>query len=209
MGDVSLVGYHGTCSSARANIQRKGLDPAETHNRSDHWLGQGVYFFEEQGHAHSWALRVTSPKKNIGTFPIVYRADIVADEAQVIDFDDNDNISRFIAFARDIQLAIREECLKKGVGYPILNDETTRALFFDYYKREYGIKVMIRTYCWNYDRRVSNALQYTNDEEKVETQKNFTRILGLRFNERQICVSDKDCIKNCVIVYDGEEVDVI
>ncbi len=206
MGDVSLVGYHGTCSSARTNIQRKGLDPAETHHRSDHWLGQGVYFFEEQGHARGWAHIVTSQKKNIGTFPLVYRADIVADETQVMDFDVNDNISRFLVFAHDLQPAIREECLKKGVGYPRFNDETAMALFFDYYKREYGIKVMIRTYCWNYDRRVSYKLQ---DKGNIETQKNFTRMLRLPFKERQICVSDKDCIKNCVIVYDGEELNVI
>lgn len=209
MGDVSLVGYHGTCSSAKANIQLRGLDPAETHKRNDHWLGQGVYFFEDQGHAHSWAFSLTSKKVNRGTFPVVYRADIVADETQIIDFDDNDNISRFIAFAREFRPAIMEECRKQGKGYLRLNDETTKALFFDYYKRTHGIKVMIRTYCWNYDRRVLYDLQYTDDKEEVETQKDFTSMLNLRFNERQICVSDKDCIKNCVIVYDGEEADVI
>ena len=204
MGDVSLIGYHGTCSSARENIQRKGLDPAETRKRSDHWLGQGVYFFAEQGHAHSWALSETKKKVNIGTFPIVYRADIVADEAQVIDFDDNDNISRFISFAKELSITIREECRKQNRGYPRFTYETSKAFFYDYYKREMGIKVMIRTYSWDYDRRV---LQYMNDKEEVEAQKSLTHMLGLCFGERQICVSDGACIKNCVIVYDGEEAD--
>ena len=68
---------------------------------------------------------------------------------------------------------------------------------------------MIRTYTWNYDRRVLYNSHYTDDKKEVETQKGFTSLLNLRFNERQICVSDKDCIKNCVIVYDGEEADVI
>ena len=202
-----MKGYHGTCSSEKVNIQRNGLDPARTHYRKDHWLGQGVYFFEDQGHAHYWALILASRKgKNI--FPLVYKADIVADETQVMDFDDNDNLSRFIDYSQELISAIREDCRKQGKGYPKFDEGTSRALFYDYYKREKGIKVMLRTYSWNYDRRVLNNM-HCADVKEIEAQKYFTHILGARFNERQICVSDKNCIKNCVIVYDGEEAGVI
>lgn len=38
------VGYHGTCSKYRDSIEKEGFDPRKCKHRSDHWLGQGVYF---------------------------------------------------------------------------------------------------------------------------------------------------------------------
>lgn len=45
------IGYHGTCLRYRHNIEKNGLDPEECNQRNDHWLGQGVYFFDDYDHA--------------------------------------------------------------------------------------------------------------------------------------------------------------
>ena len=44
---MNEVGYHGTCSKYRYDIEKNGLDPIKSKYRADHWLGQGVYFFDD------------------------------------------------------------------------------------------------------------------------------------------------------------------
>ena len=41
---VGITGYHGTSSRHAESIAKNGLDPDKTHERPNHWLGQGVYF---------------------------------------------------------------------------------------------------------------------------------------------------------------------
>lgn len=44
-----------------------------------------------------------------------------------------------------------------------------------------------------------------NKKDK-ELQKKIMNITGLGFNERQICVSKKECIKSTKLIYNEEEV---
>ena len=52
---VGITGYHGTSSRHAESIAKNGLDPDKTHERPNHWLGQGVYFYENFGLAKWWA----------------------------------------------------------------------------------------------------------------------------------------------------------
>ena len=52
---VGITGYHGTSSRHAESIAKNGLDPDKTHERLNHWLGQGVYFYEDFGLAKWWA----------------------------------------------------------------------------------------------------------------------------------------------------------
>lgn len=79
--------------------------------------------------------------------------------------------------------------------------QTLRAVFFDYYKEKYGIDVIIETFqkdCVRY----AGDLQYG---EHLALQKDLAKRLGVYFKETQVCVSDKSCIKEMMIVYDGED----
>lgn len=58
-----ITGYHGTSSNYAESIEKHGLDPDKTHTRPDHWLGQGVYFFEDSDLAKWWACDISG--KNI------------------------------------------------------------------------------------------------------------------------------------------------
>ena len=44
---MNEIGYHGTCSKHKDSIESNGFDPAKCNYRADHWLGQGVYFFDD------------------------------------------------------------------------------------------------------------------------------------------------------------------
>jgi len=108
-------GYHGTCSKYRYNIEVNGLDPARCKYRNDHWLGQGVYFF-------------------------------------------------------------------------------------DYYKEQKGIAVIIGTF----QKEFAGYTKRRSCSEK-ETQKKIMNIIGIKFSERQICISKKECIKTTKLIYNEEE----
>ena len=53
--EYEIVGYHGTTSSAQESIENHGLDPNLVEKRDDHWLGQGVYFYDDFDLAKWWA----------------------------------------------------------------------------------------------------------------------------------------------------------
>ena len=52
---MNEIGYHGTCSKHKDSIESNGFDPAKCNYRADHWLGQGVYFFDDYEKALWWS----------------------------------------------------------------------------------------------------------------------------------------------------------
>lgn len=206
MGDISLRGFHGTSSFAQESIKSRGLDPFATNLRNDHWLGRGVYFFEDLKQAQWWAMCEVAKKHNRGSFPIVYGADIIANANQILNLDDNKEVASFYKFAIENRKEIENFCKKENSGFPILNLEKFKGVFFEFYKREFGIKVVICTFPKDYVRYVPS---YPIDSTERQTQKELVRILKVYFKEKQFCVSDKNCIKNCEMVYNGEEAEII
>ena len=73
--------------------------------------------------------------------------------------------------------------------------------FFDYYKQKKNIAVITRTFQKDY----AGYTTRRNKKDK-ELQKKIMNITGLGFNERQICVSKKECIKSTKLIYNEEEV---
>ncbi len=203
MRDISLTGYHGTGSHARKSIELRGLDPSATRSRSDHWLGQGVYFFEDIAQAKWWAENISSKKH--GSFPVIYCANIVADENHVLNLDDNMVLAAFIRFIKDNLKEVDRLCKAEHQG-AVIEDRQFRAIFFDYYKAVCGIKVVVFTFPKDFVRYVPN---YPTEWSKVSWQKNLLRTLNLSFKEKQICVSDINCIADFTLVYNGEEAEVI
>lgn len=57
---IELIGYHGTFEECSTKI----LDDGFTHSeRKDHWLGQGIYFFDDSDFATWWAFAKKRKKK--------------------------------------------------------------------------------------------------------------------------------------------------
>lgn len=189
------TGYHGTCSKHRYSIETDGLDPAKCKYRSNHWLGQGVYFFDDYEKALWWALNSSSLNGNCGR--VVFQSLIEANDEEVLNLDDNSQLDHFLTETIHTLDEIQNECSGK---MPIFEDNNFRAVFFDYYKQKNGISVIIRTF----PKDVAGYTTRRNTEE-LKKQRKIMKIINIRFNERQICVSKKECIKATKLVYNEEE----
>ncbi len=191
---MNEIGYHGTNTSHRYSIENEGFDPDKAKRRLDHWLGQGVYFFDDYEKALAWAHDTT---RHNGYAAVVYSSEIAAPDDEVLDLDDKHQLDKFVDFVKEKQEEIQNNCIGK---MPIFNAKSMRGVFFDYYKNEMGISVIIKTFtkeCAPYTQR--------RNPSELEFQKKLLRLLDVKFLERQICVSNKDCIKKTVMVYNEEE----
>ncbi len=189
------LGYHGTCTKYQYSIENDGFDPAKSNYRSDHWLGQGVYFFDDYEKALWWASNSSSRNGNCGG--VVFQSFIEADDREVLDLDDNSQLDYFLTETMSTLKEIEKEC---SGNMPIFEDDSFRAVFFDYYKARKGISVIIRTF----QKDIAGYTAKRNFEE-LKKQRKIMKIINIRFNERQICVSKKECMKLTQMVYNEEE----
>lgn len=192
---MNEIGYHGTCSKYRYNIEKEGFDPEKCKYRSDHWLGQGVYFFDDYEKALWWATTISAHNGNCGG--VIFKSVIEAPDEQVLNLDDNSQLDAFMTETLNTLDEIEKECSGK---MPIFEDENFRAVFFDYYKRRKGISVIIGTF----QKDVAGYTTKRTYAEKTKQQK-IMNTIGIKFKERQICVSKKECIKSTKLVYNEEE----
>lgn len=192
---MNEIGYHGTCSKYRYNIESNGLDPKECKYRDDHWLGQGVYFFDDYEKALWWATSISSQNDNCGG--IVFKSNIEAPDEEVLDLDDNKQLDAFMTETLNTLEEVKNCCPGK---MPIFEDTKFRAVFFDYYKQQNGISVIIGTF----QKEIAGYTTKRNYSDR-ELQKKIMNIIGIKFRERQICVSKKECIKETKLVYNEEE----
>lgn len=189
------IGYHGTCTRHRYSIEDGGFDPAKCKHRSDHWLGQGVYFFDDYEKARWWASNSSSQNGNCGG--VIFQSLIEADDEEVLDLDDNHQLDCFITETISTLEEIKNECVGK---MPVFEDHNLRALLFDYYKQTKGISVIIGTF-----RKGVAGYTTKRNPEELKKQRKIMKITNIYFNERQICVSKKECIKSTKMIYNEEE----
>lgn len=194
--EYKIVGYHGTTSSAQESIENYGLDPRRVKIRDDHWLGQGVYFYEDFDLAKWWAETKASKRKHC-EYALVYKSDIICPLKHVLNLDDRNDLDIFIRscldFIKDLQRAYDK--------LPDFEIPKFRAIYFDYYKTQHDIHVIVRTF-------QKDAPKYAGTfrtGEELETQKELLDFLGLSYFETQICVSNADCINEVIKVYDKTE----
>lgn len=189
--------YHGTCSKYRDSIDFGGLDPSKVKFRKDHWLGQGVYFFENINQAIWWAKDISTKPYNYGSSAIVYNAKIEVNQKEVLNLDNNNELDNFFSFVLENLNEIEESASNE---YPIFTRETLRAVYFDYYKIKKNITVIMYTF-------PKDCVRYATirDFKELRIQKELSKALDIYYKETQVCVSKKECIKTCTIVYDEDE----
>ena len=192
-----ITGYHGTCSKHVTSIVKYGLNPSKVKKRADHWLGQELYFYGDMRQAEWWAEDQCSKPYNKNTFPIVYRANLSAEKERILDLDESIQLDCFLDFIlqtwQDINNYYSEE-------KPEFTPETFRAVYFDYYKQINNIVIVKYTFS-----KMIAGYGKRREKKEIKIIKDFSRILGLSYHETQICVSDKNCIENVEIVYNGED----
>lgn len=189
------LGYYGTCSKYQYSIETEGFDPDKSKYRDDHWLGQGIYFFDDYEKSLWWAKTISSQNNNCGS--IVFESLIEATDDVVLNLDDNHQLDAFMTEILHLLEDIQKECPEK---MPIFEEKNFRAVCFDYYKQTKGISVIIGTF----RKDIAGYTTKRNSRDK-KTQKKIMNIIGIQFNERQICVSQKNCIKSTKLVYNEKE----
>ena len=192
-----ITGYHGTSSNYTESIEKHGLDPDKTHTRPDHWLGQGVYFFEDSDLAKWWACDISGKKYNQGSYPVIYQAQIQAPREEVLDLDNYKEYDLFLNRILEMQNEI--ECDAKN-RMPVFSPEQQRAVYFDYYKKMYHISVIMYTFS-----KDSAKYGTFRTGEDLAQQKKLEKALNIAYHEKQICVSQKKCIKDLKVWYNGED----
>ena len=194
---MEITGFHGTHSGHINSIDKNGLDPSKTRYREDHWLGNGLYFFSSGEQAIWWAKSLSDKKLNSGLSPVVYEAIIEADEKEILDLRDNYQLAIF--YDRLINNIIGNNNPNDNIDI-ILSEDVGKAILFDYYKKKYNISVIIAVFS-------KNCVKYANiqqQQERLKLQKQLVKNLRIYFNELQICVSKKSCIKEYSIWYNSD-----
>lgn len=192
---MNTIGYHGTSENFRYSIEKDGLDPSKSKYRSDHWLGQGVYFFTDYDIAMWWANTTSSHNGKCGA--LIYKSEINSPDNEVLDLDKYSHVDKFYTeIIRNLD-AIKECCKEK---MPVFTYENCRAVFFDYYKIKNNISVVMGTF-------QKECAKYTThrSREELGVQRQLMESLGVKYSEKQICVSKKDYITLTKLVYNEQE----
>jgi len=194
---IKIEGYHGTISSYKESIKKEGLDPEKTNKREDHWLGDGVYFFEKYKMAKWWGNTLAS-KRTSNIYSIVYKTEIEVLKKNMLDLDISEDLDKF----GDFSLELDKE-LKKNKHLKFKSQHEIRGLFFNYYKIKNNIFVIMNTF-----EKEKTTYAKHRDKKDLSNQIPLFKALGLSYKERQICVSNKKCIKNIEVI-DEKEIEVI
>lgn len=170
---MNEIGYHGTCLKYQSNIERNGLDPSKCKHRDDHWLGQGVYFFDDYDKAMWWASSISSQNGNCGG--IIFQSNIEAPDEEVLNLDDNKQLDVFMTKTLETLKEIEKFCPGQ---MPVFEDANFRAVFFDYYKEQNEISVIIGTF-----RKEFAGYTTRRNSSERELQKRIMDIIGIKFQE--------------------------
>ena len=120
-----------------------------------------------------------------------------ASDEEVLNLDDNKQLDAFMTKTLETLEEVKKFCPGQ---MPIFEDANFRAVFFDYYKEQNEISVIIGTF----QKEFAGYTTKRNYSER-ELQKKIMGIIGIKFKERQICVSKKECIKTTKLIYNEEE----
>lgn len=164
-----MFGYHATKKESAASILEKGF---VLKRRENHWLGQGIYFFENKVDAETWAK---------GTYYIkgdscIIKCMIEARESEYLNLDSPENVEALTEYTENVKAVLS----KKGISHVFDNEHVHLCWALDLFKADKGIKVIKRTF-ENQRTRKINGYKYNKS-------------LGLKYYEVQICTTGNDSI---------------
>ncbi|WP_339182601.1 hypothetical protein MHB43_06490 [Paenibacillus sp. FSL H8-0317] len=191
MSDFRILGYHGTFSEVIEYISEEGFS---TVNRNNHWLGQGVYFYDDPKLAH-WFITKNSEsdfrKKGKGTKLALITAEITSQLDLVLDLDSIDGVDKFYSGIYELRDHL------KTVGFSS-DEHRNRCFILDLLVSIYGFQVVIKTF-----EHTDRSPSYSSVDTKRFNSEIFK--LNVHYKERQICVTSDSCIKIVSVEYPSDK----
>ena len=168
---LMLKGYHGTLMGSAKRIQQEGFLPS---TKEIEWLGEGIYFFTELGHANSWAKQQQKKLKFVD-LPVVLCVEIVTDSVGLLDLDIPETKQAF----ENEMCDVLDKWKKESGGVPNFHNDSRkmRCFFCNLYASIHN-EVKIIAYSFPRIHTDSDSL-------------GFPSVI----HSRQLCVRDKTCIK--------------
>lgn len=171
-------GYHGTVSNYARKIDSDGFIIKDIKPEDDHWLGHGIYFYEDYEDAMYWA---DSKSKKRNQSPVVYKVKLEATDEAIFDLDIKENSIKIFEYAKEYEESLKElGIIIKG------NKRQYRCTLLDSYKFEFGIMIMLYTF--------ENNFSWTGNNIK-------SNIIDIKFKKKQICATNPSVIKDISKVF--------
>ncbi len=190
---TGFYGYHGTtASAARTIFHTREFDPGE--GREDHWLGQGSYFFREDGEsARVWAVTKIRQKQLIGEEPFVVGVKIDVTNENFLNLDSRTGFEKFRQHLQRLKNSGMKIKIPKGDDDIELMAAKVRCL----------IMSLIPEDIWVIQRTFKVPRSYFN-------RINEFKIMQLHLNGTQVCVRDNRAIlKESIYILYPETHDLI
>jgi hypothetical protein len=183
MSKISIIGYHGTEIRNVDKILRSEFVSIE---RPDHWLGQGIYFYEDLSLAKWWAEKKF---KRVYSQAAVVQVEILVDDSNLLNLDSKDGMDKFF---REIKKILH----KSTISFKFEDDRRTENFCFalDLLKGELGISVIIRSF-------LRHSPSYGEQNINVFEKDFFNLPHDFAYLEKQICVSINENIKSKQCIY--------
>ncbi|MGB1206931.1 MAG: hypothetical protein ACPG5B_14900 [Chitinophagales bacterium] len=186
-----LIGFHGTNFFLARKIV---TDKFTAQHNPKHWLGQGIYLFEEEYLAKWWAEGKFKYQKSA-----IIKVTIEALESQILNLDTQKGMTFFRQKIKE--LLISNNNLKKSLSFSRKTPYKNICLLLDLIKKELGIKVIIGTF-------VKSNPTYAEDKEYYFFQKRHSlpsTLFYANYDETQICLTDESVVINKEILSQNEQ----
>lgn len=173
---MKIIGYHNTESDNVDDIIANGFKPKKNEK---HWLGQGIYFFDDSEIAFR-NIDMLTHEKDIKTIA----AEIDVEDNQFLNLDKPQKLNEFRSYFNQLYQDMKREGLQLVVKGKAEKDVllTYRCFILDLYKKEKGYHVVTKT--------------FPKDNPPYAETVVDLKYFGLPFLETYICVSGNEYITN-------------
>jgi len=190
MSYIKMEGFHGTGVKNITSIFREGFI---TKHREDHWLGQGIYFYDNFDLAFWWIkCKLNSP---YGHRCGVIKAVLECDSSEFLNLDSTSGMDYFV---REIDKILTNEVSKTKFKFAIKEEDSIQNLCFalDLLKHLRGIKLISRTF-------PSKSPEPTYASESIPQfeKKHFIFPLNFTYVERQMCATSNEVVVKKYCLY--------
>jgi hypothetical protein len=183
MSKISITGYHGTEIKNVDKILKSEFTSIE---RSDHWLGQGIYFYKDLSLAKWWAEKKF---KGVYSQASVIQVEILVEDSNLLNLDSIDGMDKFF---REIKKILKNST----ISFKFMDNKRTENFCFalDLLKAELGTSVIIRSF-------LRDNPSYGEQNINTFERDFFNLPCDFAYLETQICVSSNEDIKTKQCIY--------